>query len=89
MTGERKIPDGAALWSRPRSIGRLCPPEAPKVDPELLKMVDEPPKPRCLCWPLQDPPEENEPPDKASQKIVERLQAGKKRKKKKENAGAG
>ena len=93
LTGERKIPDvsGAVV---PPKIDRtpLPAPEAPKVDPELLKMVDEALKPLVpmLAKPKIRQIMENEPPDKASQKIVERLhEAEKKRKKaREENAGA-
>jgi 4Fe-4S ferredoxin len=93
LTGERKMPDvsGAVV---PPKIDRtpLPAPEAPKVDPELLKMVDEALKPLVpmLAKPKIRQIMENELPDKASQKIVERLhEAERKRKKaREENAGA-
>ena len=76
LTGERKIPDvsGAVI---PPKIDRtpLPPPEKPIIDPELLWMVNEALKPLV---PLLEKPRvrqimENEPPDQASQKIMDRL----------------
>jgi len=76
LTGERKIPDVSGAVQPPQ-IERtpLPPPEAPKLDPDLLNKVDEALKPLVplLAKPRVRQIMENEPPDKASQKIVERL----------------
>ena len=86
-TGERKRPDVSGAVSPP-DIERppLPAPEIPKIDPELLRLVDEALKP---LLPLLKKPKirqimEQETPEEASSKIVERLH-----KEETKNAAAG
>jgi 4Fe-4S ferredoxin len=76
VTGQREIPDVSKAIAPP-AIERLAlpVPEKPKVEPELLRLVDEALRPVVPV--LQKPKVrmimEREPPDQASEKIVERL----------------
>jgi 4Fe-4S ferredoxin len=75
-SGERKIPDVSRAVAPP-NIERppLPPPEKPLVDPELLRLVDKALQPLV---PMLKKPKvrqilEREPPEQASEKIVDRL----------------
>ncbi len=76
VTGEREIPDVSKALVPP-SIERpaLPAPEKPKVDADLLRLVDEALRPVVPA--LQKPSirriMEREPPEQASEKIVERM----------------
>ncbi|HON36060.1 MAG TPA: 4Fe-4S binding protein [Methanothrix sp.] len=94
LTGERKIPDVSGAVQPPEIERTPLPaPEMPRMDPDLLKMVDEAIKP---LLPLLTRPKvrqimENEPPDRASEKIIERLRQNEEKRKKamETNEGAG
>lgn len=92
LTGERKMPDVSGAVQPPQ-IERtpLPPPEVPEVDPDLLRMVDEAIKPLVplLAKPKVRQIMENEPPDRASQKIVERLRETEEKRKKAIDMNAG
>jgi 4Fe-4S ferredoxin len=76
VTGERKLPDVSRAVAPP-AIERppLPVPEKPKIEPELLKMVEERLKPLepMLRKPKVRSIMERETPEEASAKIVERL----------------
>jgi 4Fe-4S ferredoxin len=76
ITGEREIPDVSKAIAPPVIERPALPvPEKPKVDPELLRMVDEALRP--IVPVIQKPKVrmimEREPPEQASEKIVARL----------------
>lgn len=92
LTGERKIPDVSGAVQPPEIERTPLPaPEMPRMDPDLLKMVDEAIKP---LLPLLTRPKvrqimENEPPDRASEKIIERLRQNEEKRKKAMETNAG
>jgi len=75
-TGERKLPDVSKALVPP-AVERPPPtaPEKPEINPELLRRVDEALRPlgRLLKKPKVRQIMEREAPEKASEKIVERL----------------
>jgi 4Fe-4S ferredoxin len=90
-TGERKLPDVSKALAPP-AIERppLPAPEKPKINPELLKRVDEALRP---LGPLLKKPKvrkilESEAPGKASEKIVERLRKEEAKKEEAQKAAA-
>jgi 4Fe-4S ferredoxin len=80
-TGQRKRPDVSGAVSPPEIERQPLPaPEKPKVDPDLLRLVDEAllPLSEILKKPKVRQILEKEPPEKASRMIVERLARGRK-----------
>lgn len=74
--GSRKRPDVSGAVSPPEIARQPLPaPEKPKIDPDLLRMVDEALKPldEILKKPKVRQILEKEPPEEASRKIVQRL----------------
>ncbi len=91
VTGERQRPDVSKAVAPP-DIERppLPPPEKPKVEPELLKLVEERLKPLepMLRKPKVRSIMERETPEEASSKIVERLKKEETKKAEAKKAGA-
>jgi len=75
-TGSRRRPDVSGAVSPPDIVKLPLPaPEKPKIDPDLLRMVDEALKPvdEILKKPKVRQILEKEPPEEASRKIMERI----------------
>ncbi len=75
-TGSRKRPDVSGAVSPPEIVRQPLPaPEKPKIDPDLLRMVDEALKPvdEILKKPKVRQILEKEPPEEASRKIMQRI----------------